>query len=386
MNVFCGGTWAVLGLSVGWAAVAVADTITIENAGQEDFSFSVRSGPGRPWSPPHVLGPHERQRFPAAAPWEVSYWTDKPRFQTLQPNQTYDLHDARRGELLRRVETRRATLPEQRVAAVGAPQRNDSARDTAGRPAELPTAVDAEQRSRTSSVREVQVRVLADVAYRRSVADWRGRIRDAISFASHYYESRFGLRFVITHLQAWDYAALSHNLGEREEALFRIAPADADLVIAFLGFGEYFTNSEGVQRTTQVGHAAPFGRHLMVCSQQSVHPNRDKMILIHEFAHIFGAFHVAEKDAVLQPNYQSVPTEDIVQGRVKLGEQATAIIRLTRDFDFAQGVQSLSPQVVRQVQDAWRQHRHPGDKLDPIEMSRNYREKLAALGLVPRKS
>ena len=126
MKTFRGGAWAVLGLSLGWAAAAVAETITIENGGQEDFSFSVRSGAGRPWSPPHVLGPHERHQFTTAVPLEVSYWTDKPRFQTLQPNQTYRLHDTRRGELLRRVETRRPTLPDQPASVPRDPQQDGS--------------------------------------------------------------------------------------------------------------------------------------------------------------------------------------------------------------------------------------------------------------------
>ncbi len=383
MKTFRGGAWSALGLSLGWAAAAVAETITIENGSQEDFSFSVRSGAGRPWSPPHVLGPHEGHQFTTAVPLEVSYWTDKPRFQTLQPNQTYRLRDARCGELLCRVETRRPALPDPLAPAPHEPQQKASGQDSAQLVprAEASPAIAANQGRRTSPVREVRVLVLADVAYRRSVSDWRGRIRDAISFVSDYYESRFGVCFVITQIQAWDYEALSHDLEEREETLFRVAPADADLVVAFLGFGEYFTNSSGIQRTSQVGHASPFGRHLMVCSQQYVHSNRDKMILIHEFAHIFGAFHVAEKTAVLQPNYQSVPTEDIIRGRVELGEQASAILRRTRDFDFARGAESLSPEVVRQIQDAWRQHRHPGEKLDPIEMSRNYRQRLAALGV-----
>ena len=383
MRTFRGGAWAALGLSLGWAAAAVAETITIENGGQEDISFSVRSGAGRPWSTPHVIGPDQRHQFTTAVPLEVSYWTDKPRFQTLQPNQTYRLHDARRGELLRRVETRRPVLPDRLAPAPHDPQQNVSEKGPAQLVprAEGSPAVAADQGSRTSPVREVRVRVLADVAYRRSVSDWRGRTRDALSFVSDYYESRFGVRFVITEMQAWDYEALSHDLEGREEALFRVAPADADLVVAFLGFGEYFTNSSGIQRSSQVGHASPFGQHLMVCSQQYVHPNRDKMILIHELAHIFGAFHVAEKNAVLQPNYQSIPTENIIQGRVELGEQASAILRLTRNFDFARGAESLSLEVVRQIQDAWQQHRHPGEKLDPLEISRNYRQKLAALGV-----
>ena len=151
MKTFRGAAWAALGLSLGWAAAAVAETITIENGSQEDFSFSVRSGAGRPWSPPHVLGPHEGHQFTTAIPVEVSYWTDQPRFQTLQPNQTYRLHDARRGELLRRVETRRSALPDPLAPAAHDPQRNDSEKGPAQLipRAEVSPTVAADQGRRT---------------------------------------------------------------------------------------------------------------------------------------------------------------------------------------------------------------------------------------------
>jgi predicted Zn-dependent protease len=61
-------------------------------------------------------------------------------------------------------------------------------------------------------------------------------------------------------------------------------------------------------------------------------------ILSHELAHLFGAFHPAS-------NVESVMRDG--PGRDRFDDQTTRILRLTRDFDFSQGVTSLTPETRR---------------------------------------
>lgn len=375
MNTQRSAVW--LGV-IGWlwfAWPAPAQTITIVNAGREPFRYSVRLAEGGPWSAKHELGANQRHQYTTAAPLLVSYWTDKPRFLTLQPNGTYRIDDPHTGELRPVVETLRPNIPDPGVVPASPPGRAASRADPA-RPATPSPA------GGRLAVREVRVVAIADATCRKIFPDWQHRIREVVQFVSDYYETRFAIRLVLHELRAWDYKALRQDPEDRWQDVIRQPPGEADLTVAFVGLGAYYTEAPGkVFRTNCGGRAAFFGQHVMVSVDVGIHPNRDKTILIHELAHVFGAFHVADTDVVMQPAYEKVPTEDILQGRVDLGAAAREVLRLTREFDFGVGVASLSADVQRRLGELRRTAGHPAEQTqpDPVAAGYAYREERARL-------
>ena len=67
--------------------------------GVEGFQYSVRHEGESAWSKTFHLAPGQTHALSATRPVVISYWTDKPRFMTLQPGQAYRIQDVRRGEL-----------------------------------------------------------------------------------------------------------------------------------------------------------------------------------------------------------------------------------------------------------------------------------------------
>lgn len=223
-------------------------------------------------------------------------------------------------------------------------------------------------------VRIVRVRVLADTTYRRIVDDWERRIRNAVSGASDCFERNFGIRFLVTDVQPLEYRGLTDEPSDRWKRLLRISPGEADLLLTFIGFGNYYRSGDDVQYLGDLGRGAPFGQHIMVSGEFSVHPIRDRVVLVHELAHTFGAFHVENKKSVMQTNYWNLPTKDLIRGRLFMDEPLKEIIRMTRDVDFRRGVDSLDAKTQRRVQTLCLEHRRADEKEspDPITLGRLY--------------
>jgi hypothetical protein len=241
-----------------------------------------------------------------------------------------------------------------------------------GRP--LPAQNTAVEDVAAEDVRVVTVLAVADTTYRRIVDDWRERIRTAVDGASDYYETNFGLRFVVADVQPLEYRGLSDKPSQRWSRLLRLSPGDADLLIAFIGFGDYYRSDDGAVYIGHLGQGMPFGQHVMVSGERFVHPNRDRAVLIHELAHLFGAFHVQNARSVMQRSYRDIPTRDIIAGQLLLDPPLQEVIRLTRNVDFRRGVESLDPKTRARLQELCRQFRHPAEKdaPDPIQMGNLY--------------
>lgn len=385
------------------AQTAVADSIRIENADDRPLSYSVRRQDSRQWSQMLRLDGKRSHSFSTNVPLVISYWTDEPRFLTLHPDRQYRLDDVRRGEFKPLVETLRPIGPQPVTPKPVAPK------PVAPKPAEKSPAVEVPERdapavakpmsqdssagaspeqpeSRTPGLRvplrQVTIRAVADDTYRR-MSNWQDRIRQVIAGLSKYYERYFAIRFELVAIDPWPYRALEHDIDSRWESLLQLDPNGSDVIVAFAGLGQYHRDQDTVVFTGHLGRAAPFGQHVIVSGWSDYHHNREITVLIHEFGHIFGAFHVDQQDSVMQPGYEQIPLEDIIAGKVRFGNVLERVVQLSRDLDFHRGVASLTEEDRREIQTLCRRHRLAREQTDesddPISAGYRYLAQRASL-------
>ena len=279
---------------------------------------------------------------------------------TLQPGQAYRIQDVRRGELQQvTVVLKPSPASEPQVpasppkTAAGDPEKREVAAGATSGP-------DAE-----AEVRVVRVRALADATYRRVVEDWNQRIRTIVTAASDYFEANFRIRFELVGIQPWEYRGVARHPESRLKALLAVAPEDADLLIGFIGFGEYYTSGETTYIHRPLGMGMPFGQHVMVSGADHFHLNRDKVVLIHELAHVFGAFHVDNRRSLMYPIHSEVPAEILAEGKFEMESPLREVVMAARNLDFQRGVDSLDPEARRRIQTLARQYRLPRESRGP---------------------
>ena len=216
----------------------------------------------------------------------------------------------------------------------------------------------------------------ADATYRRVVDNWDQRIKVIVSAASDYFESNFQIRFLLVGIEPWEYRGVARHPESRLKELLAISPGDADLLIGFIGFGEYLTGSDRAYFTGILGMGMPFGQHVMISGDDHFHLNRDKVVLMHELANVFGAFHVDNRRSLMYPIHTDVPTEILAEGKFELEPPLREVILAARELDFQRGVDSLDPETRRRIQTLARQYRHPREERSPtpIAMARVFQE------------
>jgi hypothetical protein len=175
-------------------------------------------------------------------------------------------------------------------------------------------------------------------------------------------------------IRDWDYRGLTDKPDERWTELLKTSPGDADIIVAFIGFGDYYKGEDQAYYLGHLGQGMPFGQHVMVSGERYVHANRDRAVLIHELAHLFGAFHVDNKISVMQASFRDVPPQDIIDGRLHMDAPLQEIIHLTREVDFRRGVASLDADTQDRIRSLSKAHRRVAEKNapDPIAQGQRY--------------
>jgi hypothetical protein len=226
-----------------------------------------------------------------------------------------------------------------------------------------------------AGLRVLRLSAIADTTYRQVVDDWRERIRQTVAGASAYYEKNFQIRLVLDQIRAWEYRGLVDDVEGRIEQVLQVSPEPSELLVAFVGFGDYYKTEEQAFLTGHLGVGLPFGQHLLVTGNDDYHVNREIAVLIHELAHVFGAFHVADRRSLMQPVYEDAPLREILADHLPLDAVSTAILRLTREVDFRRGVMSLDAVTRRRLKQLAVQYRHPTERyaMGPVGTGHLYR-------------
>jgi len=179
-----------------------------------------------------------------------------------------------------------------------------------------------------AEVRTLTMRAAPDQSYR-AQPSWEANLRTNVAAVSALYEKAFRIRFVLLDIVPWS-ALRGGRVVQTSKLMADVPPGRADLVVAFSGRCEGY----------MAGWTALFDRYAVVtsgCGTATTDQATAQVILSHELAHLFGAFHPAS-------NVESVMRTGPA-GR--FDDQMTRILRLTRDFDFSQGVTSLPPETRR---------------------------------------
>ncbi len=223
-------------------------------------------------------------------------------------------------------------------------------------------------------VRKLRLSAIADATYRQVVDDWRERIRQTVAGASKYYEANIRVRLELDEIRAWDYRGLADDVQGRVKRVFQVSPGSSDLLIAFVGLGDYYRTDEKTFLTGHLGSGFPFGQHLLVTGNDDFHVNREIAVLIHELAHAFGAFHVTDRQSLMQPGYDDAPLRDVLTAQLPLDAVSMEIIGLTREVDFRSGVASLDAATQRRIKHLAFWHRHPAEAhaMSPIALGHAY--------------
>ena len=171
-------------------------------------------------------------------------------------------------------------------------------------------------------LRTISLRLVADETYR-ARDGWEPALHSTVTRVSEIYAKQFQIRFVVRDVVPW---TLGETVPAREMLVrlkARMGIGEADVVVAF---------SHGRCGPLQYGAALPFDQFATIltgcpgASGGRVLPA--EVILSHEMAHLFGAFHTP-------PGVVSVMRGGPAD---RFDDQTGRVIRLMRGFDFRRGV------------------------------------------------
>ena len=169
--------------------------------------------------------------------------------------------------------------------------------------------------------------------------------------------------------QGWEYKkALPQTASEAFEWLHKIDRGDADLVIGFTMVP--FPGPRGEIR----GVTQYFSQCVVIpdCWGTTGATTR----LVHELCHVFGAFHVAATDSVMQLGFERTPKT------FHFGEPTEQTVELAKDVDFNEGVDSLSAETQAKIREIYRVHHHPLESIDEDPIVAGYRYQARRPGWV----
>jgi tetratricopeptide (TPR) repeat protein len=203
------------------------------------------------------------------------------------------------------------------------------------------------------AVRVLRVRVAADDELR-ARADWEQVVRDHLQFASDYYEKTFDIRFDVQEIVAWDSDDESAGLGDLVDELEKTIPVTGVDVVIGLSAQRPKPGKLSKYVGLPTGLTPSLGRVSLVRVMPDDENYDLRLALIHEVAHLFGAFHTAQQDSIMRESVQGPRTFQIDVENGKM-------VRLLRLFDFEKGVEGLDEDTLKRMTGIWERGGIPGD-------------------------
>lgn len=232
----------------------------------------------------------------------------------------------------------------------------------------LPTKAPADRpvTRKWPQVREVKVLLAGGKEYRAFYREkWQARARGIVEGAAARFEQQFPIHFRVVGYRDWEYKTAPQTAGEAFQWLHKIPLGDADLVIGFTMVP--FPGPRGEIR----GVTQYYSQCVVIpdCWGTSGATTR----LVHELCHVFGAFHVADANSVMQMGFERTPQI------FTFGESTEDVVNLAKDADLKEGVGSLSPDTQKRIRAIYRTFHHPLENLedDPIVVGYRYQARRA---------
>ena len=205
------------------------------------------------------------------------------------------------------------------------------------------------------ALREFGVVAVADTGYRLQYPQWRERIAQLMGRVSNHFDGNFGIRFKLAECREWDYQSAGRPANESLSQLWKIDPGPSDLVVGFT------VSDFSRWQQAELGVTNSFGQHVLI--RESTSPAlaaRVDLVVLHEFCHVFGAFHVDDPRSVMQPALEACPHQFTVT------EPTRRVVALARNIDLRRGVESLDEATARQVSQLFQTYRHRGESQDDL--------------------
>lgn len=175
-------------------------------------------------------------------------------------------------------------------------------------------------------VRKLRVRVYADADYRGQTLRWERGIEAQLQRASDVVRGPLAVEFEVDSLRAWERRGAQQDLDSSLQQLEALdAGEDVDLVIGLLSALPVFSASQH-----ELGKARMLGRHCVLRGMESPEEHRQLMallshlpdaerdalyrdrklhketsVLLHEWAHTLGAFHVQDSRWMMSSGYET---------------------------------------------------------------------------------
>ncbi|MBI2826577.1 MAG: hypothetical protein HYX69_18040 [Planctomycetia bacterium] len=215
--------------------------------------------------------------------------------------------------------------------------------------------------------REIKVLVAGGREYRGFYVNWQDRAMRIVAAASQRLDRQFGIRFKVVGYRTWEYKVAPRTASQAFQLLHEVPPGDADLVIGFTLVP--FDGARGEVR----GLTQYFSQFVVIPDAWA--PNGATTRLVHELCHVFGAFHIAQADSVMQPAFEATPRTYV------FGEPVHKAVALGKGVDLARGVESLTAESRDALRELFREHHHPIERLDedPITVGYRYQARRAEL-------
>ncbi len=282
---------------------------------------------------------------------------------SLQPGRKYRFVTSA-GQLELRAVPLKGASPGEAPRSANKPTRPDSTQSSSPRRPNGEPAIASKPRS-WPQVRTVKVIVAGGKEYRAFHRNWQERGAGIVSEASARFEQQFPIRFQVVGYQPWLYDLAPRTANDAFEWLHKIDRGDADMVIGFTMVP--FPGPRGeIRGVTQ--YYSPY-----VVIPDAWGTTGATTRLVHELCHVFGAFHVAMPGSVMQLGFERTPKT------FQFGAPTEETVMLGKDFNFDQGVDSLSEDVQEKIRNIYRAHHHPIEKVedDPIVVGYRYQVRRA---------
>ena len=195
-------------------------------------------------------------------------------------------------------------------------------------------------------LRVLRIRACADDELR-TRDGWVQEVAEHLAFASNFYEKTFGVRFDVVETVEWESDDAGEGMGDLVDELeTEISLEGADVVI---GFSAQPPGRGKLSKYISLpwGLTPSLGRVCMVRAMIDDESYDLHLALVHEIAHLFGAFHVQQQDSVMRETVEGPRT---FQFDVENGK----LMRLQRDYDFEAGVEGLSKKTAGRITELWR--------------------------------
>ncbi len=183
--------------------------------------------------------------------------------------------------------------------------------------------------------REITVKIAATSIFQFD-PEWQRDVRDRLAFVSKVFESLFNIHFKIILDVPWEIQDETRETDLlMEELRSQVSMDPNQIIIGFHKMSQPFGDDKMLDHD-RVGSAQYF-KGLIVIRDPFVPLSETgrNIVLLHEVAHLFGAVHISDANAVMNATLPAKP-------ELTLDETNQEVIRTTRDVDFIRGLDSLS--------------------------------------------